>query len=46
MSSDTTSDDEDYDAYVETSHEVEKRFPLHDCVEFDDIDALKVSSCP
>ena len=44
MSSSSESDDEDYDAYVDSSQQDadNKRFPIHDCCEFDDIDALKV----
>eukprot|EP00977_Amphora_coffeiformis_P003804 scaffold765_cov160-Amphora_coffeaeformis.AAC.5 len=42
MSSDG-SDDEDYDAYMETHHASldEKRFPVHDACEFDSLEALK-----
>jgi hypothetical protein len=38
--SDGESDDDDYDHGAD--HEVERRYPVHDCCEFDDIDALKV----
>ena len=43
MSSDG-SDDEDYDAYMETHHTDldAKRFPVHDACEFDSLEALKV----
>ena len=36
------SDDDDYDAFVESHHIQERRFPVHDCCEFEDIDALRV----
>jgi hypothetical protein len=46
MSSDS-SDDEDYDAYMEThdphDHPDVKRYPIHDACEFDTVQALKVS---
>jgi len=35
------SDDEDYQSYSAYGHSVEKRYPIHDACEFDDIDALK-----
>lgn len=41
--SDGSSDDEDYDAFHDTQHVEEKRYPLHDCCEFEDLKALRVS---
>lgn len=43
MSSDEGSDDEDY-AYSIPSHSMERRYPVHDACEFDDLDVLKVRS--
>lgn len=45
MSSDD-SDDEDYDAYAAPHNMMERRYPLHDCVEFEDVEALKVRKDP
>jgi len=42
MSDGSESEDEDYEAYVEAAHVHERRYPLHDCCEFEDVDALKV----
>eukprot|EP00522_Entomoneis_paludosa_P010281 CAMPEP_0172442002 /NCGR_PEP_ID=MMETSP1065-20121228/2480_1 /TAXON_ID=265537 /ORGANISM="Amphiprora paludosa, Strain CCMP125" /LENGTH=1034 /DNA_ID=CAMNT_0013191647 /DNA_START=121 /DNA_END=3225 /DNA_ORIENTATION=+ len=41
MSSDGSDDDEDYHAYSARSHSMEKRYPIHDACEFDDIEVLK-----
>ena len=40
--SDDSSDEEDY-AYDDVHQRIiEKRFPLHDCCEFEDVEALRV----
>ena len=39
MSNDENSED-DYDFSAE--HDLEKRYPLHDCCEFEDVEALRV----
>lgn len=41
--SDGSSDEEDYDAFEDVGNVIEKRYPLHDCVEFEDIESLRVS---
>lgn len=41
--SDGSSDEEDYDAFEDADDAIERRYPLHDCVEFEDIEALRVS---
>ena len=40
------SEDEDYDAYMDTHHDHldAKRFPIHDACEFESLEALKVRS--
>ena len=47
--SDEESSDEDYDYHATGNdlhgEEVEARFPIHDCCEFEDVEALKVRSC-
>jgi hypothetical protein len=42
MSSDTSDDDEDY-AHGEPMPGNEKRYPIHDCCEFEDAETLRVS---
>jgi len=43
--SDSESDDDDYEVYGESHHSIrDRRYPLHDCCEFEDVDALRVSS--
>ena len=41
--SDGSSDEEDYDAFEDVADAIEKKYPLHDCVEFEDIETLRVS---
>ena len=47
--SDEESSDEDYDFHATGNdlqgEDVEARFPIHDCCEFEDVEALKVRSC-
>jgi hypothetical protein len=46
--SDEESSDEDYDYHATTNEihgeDCEARYPVHDCCEFDDVDALKVKT--
>ena len=43
MSTSEGSDDEEYQTYPGLSHSsLERRYPIHDACEFDDIEALKV----
>jgi hypothetical protein len=42
MSSDSSDDDEDY-AHGESIPVHEKRYPIHDCCEFEDAETLRVS---
>jgi hypothetical protein len=47
--SDEESSDEDYDFHANDNdvhgEDVEARYPIHDCCEFEDVDTLKVRSC-
>jgi hypothetical protein len=42
--SDGSSDEEDYDAFEDVADAIERRYPLHDCVEFEDVETLRVSA--
>ena len=41
--SEDSSDEEDYDAFNDAHHTMEKRYPLHDCCDLEDVEALRVS---
>ena len=43
MSSGDSSDDEDYDAFADSHQPLEKPYPIHDCCEYEEVDALRVS---
>jgi hypothetical protein len=42
--SDGSSDEEDYDAFEDVADAIERKYPLHDCVEFEDVETLRVSA--
>jgi hypothetical protein len=45
MSSDSSDDDEDY-AFGEATTDLERRYPIHDACEFEEIETLRVSAVP
>jgi hypothetical protein len=42
MSDESSSHEEEYDPYADPNRLSEKRYPLHDCCEFEDVEALRV----